>query len=106
MIGAAGRPIDLFLEGFEALGAKVKISSRNYIITAKKLKGCDFFFTIMSVTGTQSMIMTACLAEGTTILRNCAMEPEVVALADYLNAQGAKISGAGTPTIIIEGVKN
>jgi UDP-N-acetylglucosamine 1-carboxyvinyltransferase len=105
VIGAAGRPIDLFLEGFEALGAKVKISSRNYIITAKKLKGCDFFFTIMSVTGTQSMIMTACLAEGTTILRNCAMEPEVVALADYLNAQGAKISGAGTPTIIIEGVK-
>lgn len=105
VIGAAGRPIDLFLEGFEALGAKVEIKDKYYHISAKKLKGCDFFFTTMAVTGTQSMIMTACLAEGQTILRNCAMEPEVVALADYLNSQGAKISGAGTPTIIIEGVE-
>lgn len=105
VIGAAGRPIDLFLEGFEALGAKVEIKDKYYYISAKKLKGCDFFFTTMAVTGTQSMIMTACLAEGQTILRNCAMEPEVVALADYLNSQGAKISGAGTPTIIIKGVE-
>jgi len=104
VIGAAGRPIDLFLEGFEALGAKVEIKDKYYYISAKKLKGCDFFFTTMAVTGTQSMLMTACLAEGKTTLKNCAMEPEVVALADYLNSQGAKISGAGTPTIIIEGV--
>lgn len=105
VIGAAGRPIDLFLEGFEALGAKVEIKEKYYHITAKKLKGADFFFTTMAVTGTQSMIMTACLAEGRSTLRNCAMEPEVIALADYLNSQGAKISGAGTPTIIIEGVE-
>lgn len=105
VIGAAGRPIDLFLEGFEALGAKVEIKEKYYHITAKKLKGADFFFTTMAVTGTQSMIMTACLAEGMSTLRNCAMEPEVIALADYLNSQGAKISGAGTPTIVIEGVE-
>ncbi len=105
VIGAAGRPIDLFLEGFEALGAKVEIEDKYYHISAKKLIGNDFFFTTMAVTGTQSMLMTACLAEGISTLRNCAMEPEVVALADYLNSQGAKISGAGTPTIIIEGVK-
>jgi UDP-N-acetylglucosamine 1-carboxyvinyltransferase len=102
VIGATGRPIDLFLEGFEALGAKVEIKNKYYHISAKKLKGGDFFFTIMSVTGTQSMIMTACLA---TTLGNCAMEPEIDALADYLNSQGAKISGAGTPTIVIEGVE-
>ncbi len=105
VIGAAGRPIDLFLEGFEALGAKVEIKDRYYHIRAKKLKGAEFFFTTMAVTGTQSMLMTACLAEGRSVLRNCAMEPEVIALADYLNSQGAKISGAGTPTIIIEGVE-
>lgn len=104
VIGAAGRPIDLFLEGFEALGAKVVITDKHYEISAKKLTGCDFFFTTATVTGTQSLIMTACLAEGQTILRNCAMEPEICALADYLNRQGAKISGAGTPTITIQGV--
>ncbi|MFZ4632257.1 MAG: UDP-N-acetylglucosamine 1-carboxyvinyltransferase [Patescibacteria group bacterium] len=106
VIGAAGRPIDLFLEGFAALGAKIEVSEKFYNISAKKLKGCDFFFTTVSVTGTQSMIMTACLAEGETILRNCAMEPEIFALAEYLNSQGAKISGAGTPNIIIQGVKS
>lgn len=105
VIGAAGRPIDLFLEGFEALGAKVEVRDKYYHISAKKLKGCEFFFTTMAVTGTQSMIMTACLAEGTTTLKNCAMEPEIIALADYLNSQGAKINGAGTPTITIEGVE-
>jgi len=105
VIGAAGRPIDLFLEGFEALGAKIVEEEKFYKISAKKLKGCSFFFTTVSVTGTQSMIMTACLAEGKTTLGNCAMEPEIIALADYLNSQGAKISGAGTPTIIIEGVE-
>jgi len=105
VIGAAGRPIDLFLEGFKALGAKIEIKDKYYHITAQKLRGCNFFFNLMTVTGTQSMLMTACLATGRTTMRNCAMEPEVIALADYLNAQGAKISGAGTPTIIIEGVE-
>jgi UDP-N-acetylglucosamine 1-carboxyvinyltransferase len=105
VIGAAGRPIDLFLEGFAAMGAKIVEEDKYYNISAKKLHGCDFFFTTATVTGTQSLMMTACLAEGQTILRNAAMEPEVEALAIYLNQQGAKIGGAGTPTIIIEGVK-
>lgn len=105
VIGAAGRPIDLFLDGFTALGAKVEVKDSYYEIKAKQLRGCDFFFTTATVTGTQSMIMTACLADGKTVLRNCAMEPEIEALADYLNSQGAKITGAGTPTVSIEGVK-
>lgn len=104
VIGASGRPIDLFLEGFIKMGAEVIMEEKCYHIKAKKLKACDYFFAMMSVTGTQSLLMTACLAEGTSILRNCAMEPEIVALADYLNSQGAKITGAGTSTIVIEGV--
>lgn len=104
VIGAAGRPIDLFLEGFEALGAKVEINEKNYKISAKELKGANYFFTTVSVTGTQSMIMTACLAKGVTVLENCALEPEIKALADFLNSQGAKIVGAGSPTIEISGV--
>lgn len=105
VIGAAGRPIDLFLEGFTAMGAKVEVEDNFYKISAKKLKGCNYFFSTISVTGTQSMIMTACLAEGETILQNCAMEPEIKALADYLNKQGANIEGAGTPIIKIKGVE-
>ncbi|MFA7377604.1 MAG: UDP-N-acetylglucosamine 1-carboxyvinyltransferase [Patescibacteria group bacterium] len=104
VIGAAGRPIDLFLEGFVALGAKVETDDKYYHISASELKGADYFFSTISVTGTQSLLMTACLAKGKTILRNCAMEPEIKALADYLNSQGAKIDGAGTPTISITGV--
>lgn len=105
VIGTASRPIDLFLEGFKALGAKVEVKDKYYEISAKKLKGGDFFFTTMAVTGTQSLMMTACLADGVSTLRNCALEPEVVALADYLNSQGAQISGAGTPTITVIGVE-
>lgn len=105
VIGAGGRPIDLFLEGFTAMGAEVKTGEKFYHISASKLQACDYFFSTISVTGTQSLMMTACLVKGTTILRNCAMEPEIKALADYLNNQGAKIKGAGTPTITIEGVE-
>jgi len=105
VIGAAGRPIDLFLEGFAALGAKVEVKDNYYQISAKKLSGAEIFFTTATVTGTQSLMMTACFASGQTILKNCAMEPEIEALALYLNRQGAKITGAGTPTIIIEGVE-
>jgi UDP-N-acetylglucosamine 1-carboxyvinyltransferase len=104
VIGAAGRPIDLFLEGFEAMGAKVEIGEKFYHISATKLHSFEYFFSTVSVTGTQSLIMTACLIPGTTTLKNCALEPEIEALIEYLNKQGAKISGAGTPTIIIEGV--
>jgi len=105
VIGAGTRPIDLFLEGFKAMGAKIEWRDHVYHLIAKKLKACEYFFTTVSVTGTESLMMTAVLAEGTSILKNCALEPEIVALAEYLNTQGARISGAGTPTIIIKGVK-
>jgi len=104
VIGAGTRPIDLFLEGFTAMGAELSVSDGYYQLKAKRLQGCEYFFTTMSVTGTESLIMTAVLAEGATTLKNCAMEPEITALADYLNACGAKIKGAGSPTISIEGV--
>jgi UDP-N-acetylglucosamine 1-carboxyvinyltransferase len=73
-------------------------------LRAKKLKACQHFFPLISVTATETFMMTAILAEGTTTLKNCAMEPEITALADYLNTYGAKIKGAGTPTMTIEGV--
>lgn len=106
VIGAGTRPIDLFLEGFQAFGAQIKFANGYYHLSAKKLTGTDYFFTTVSVTGTEALMMTATLASGQTILKNCAMEPEIVALADYLNNQGAKISGAGTPIMTIEGVKS
>lgn len=105
VIGAGKRPIDLFLEGFESLGAQIDIKENYYHLKVKKLKGCNYFFPIISVTATEALIMTAVLAEGVTTLKNCALEPEIKALADYLNEQGAKIQGAGTPTITIKGVK-
>ncbi|MBU3924328.1 MAG: UDP-N-acetylglucosamine 1-carboxyvinyltransferase [Candidatus Falkowbacteria bacterium] len=106
VIGAGGRPIDLFLDGFKKLGAKIDEKENYYHLKAKKLNGCEHFFPIISVTATEALMMTAVLAEGITILKNCACEPEIKALADYLNEQGAKINGAGTSTITIAGVKN
>jgi UDP-N-acetylglucosamine 1-carboxyvinyltransferase len=110
VIGAGTRPIDLFLEGFKKLGAKFNIIQQGhnqnyYHLTAKKLKGADIFFSKISVTATESLMTTAIFAEGETILKNCAMEPEIVSLAEYLNSCGAKIKGAGTPTIRIQGTK-
>ncbi len=102
------RPIDLFLEGFKALGAKIEENMHGkypaYAITGKKLKGNEYFFKNISVTGTECLMMTATLAKGKTILRNAALEPEIPALAEFLNSCGAKITGAGTHTIEIEGV--
>jgi UDP-N-acetylglucosamine 1-carboxyvinyltransferase len=94
----------LFLEGFKAMGAEIRWEDDFYYLKADKLIGCEYFFTTISVTGTESLMMTAVLAKGTTTLKNCACEPEIGALAEYLNQQGAKISGAGTPTITINGV--
>lgn len=105
VIGAGTRPIDLFIDAFKALGAEVAERDDHYHIKAKKLRGTNYYFTTVTVTGTESMLMTAVLAEGVTVMKNCAMEPEIVELARYLNSQGAKISGAGTPTITIRGVK-
>lgn len=99
------RPIDLFLEGFQKLGAHMTDGGSDYTLKAKKLKGSKIILPKISVTVTENLMMAATLAEGVTEIKNAAMEPEIVALADYLNQQGAKISGAGTPAIRIEGVK-
>lgn len=106
VIGAGSRPIDMFLEGYEKFGATVKYEDEHYIIEAKDgLQAAYYFMPKISVTVTESMIMLAVLAKGKTVLRNCAMEPEIMELADFLNRGGAKISGAGTPEIVIEGVE-
>jgi UDP-N-acetylglucosamine 1-carboxyvinyltransferase len=96
------RPIDLFLEGYQAMGATVQEDDDLFTISGS-LKGARIFFPIVSVTGTETLMMAAVLAEGTTVLENAAMEPEIASLAEYLQACGARISGAGTATITIEG---
>ncbi len=99
------RPIDLFIEGFEKMGARVKRAGKFYDIRAKGgvLRGAELFFRTQSVTGTETFMMAAVLAKGETVIKNAAMEPEIVWLADLLNASGARISGAGTPSITIRG---
>ncbi|HEU0080924.1 MAG TPA: UDP-N-acetylglucosamine 1-carboxyvinyltransferase [Candidatus Paceibacterota bacterium] len=98
------RPIDLFLEGFKRFGAQIETVGEDYVVTAPGgLKGMEFFFKVQSHTGTETLMMAATLAKGRTVLKNCALEPEVKSLADYLNACGARISGAGTSTIVIDG---
>lgn len=99
------RPIDIFLDGFAALGAKTEIQDDSYHLSAKHLRGSAIFMRRISHTATEAMIMASVLAEGTTVIKNAAMEPEVVALANYLNSVGAKIAGAGTSTITIQGVE-
>ncbi len=99
------RPIDVFLDGYKALGAKINFHNGIYSISGK-LIGTKFVFGNVSVTGTEAMIMAASLAEGKTILKNCACEPEIESLANFLNSCGAKIQGAGTPFITIEGVES
>src|SRR5947207_1735918 len=105
-IGA--RPIDLHLTGFEKLGAEVILESGDVVARAPKggrLLGAEMSFEKVSVTGTENLMMAATLARGTTILHNCAREPEVRDLAELLNKMGARVRGAGTPTIQIEGVE-
>lgn len=98
------RPIDLHLEGMKALGAEVNLDQGYVHASAKKLKGAQIVFETVTVGGTENVMMAASLAEGTTYLENAAKEPEIVDLANYLNSMGAKISGAGTSVIKIEGV--
>jgi UDP-N-acetylglucosamine 1-carboxyvinyltransferase len=101
-IGA--RPIDLHIKGLERLGAKI-IQDHGYVeATTQRLKGAEIVFDKITVTGTEDLLMAATLAEGETILQNCAREPEVADLADLLNKMGARIAGAGTPTIRVQGV--
>lgn len=101
-IGA--RPIDLHLKGFHALGAEISISDTYVEAKAEKLIGGKVYLDFPSVGATENIMMAATLAEGTTIIENVAEEPEIVDLANFLNKMGAKIKGAGTDTIKIEGV--
>jgi len=99
------RPVDLFLEGLQALGATIDVEAGYAVATAKdRLKGNRYVFPKVSVGATHVLMMAASLARGETVLENAAREPEIVNLADCLNAMGAKISGAGTATITIQGV--
>ncbi|MDO8604415.1 MAG: UDP-N-acetylglucosamine 1-carboxyvinyltransferase [bacterium] len=104
LIGA--RPLDLFVGGFEEMGARVLIKDDSYVVEAKNgLTGAEIFLKMQSVTATETFMMAGVLAKGTTTIKNAAMEPEIADLAEFLNKCGAKISGAGTPTITIKGGK-
>lgn len=102
------RPVDLHVKALEKMGAKIEI--KNGFIHAKiptgRLQGCEYRFDIVTVTGTENVMMAAVLAKGQTILQNAAREPEVIDLANFLNSKGAKITGAGTSTIVIDGVES
>jgi UDP-N-acetylglucosamine 1-carboxyvinyltransferase len=98
------RPIDQHLKALTALGAEVTLSHGYVETRAARLTGTRFRFDMPTVTGTENVLMAAALARGTTVLENCAREPEIVDLANLLNAMGAKISGAGEATIVIDGV--
>ncbi|HUT22315.1 MAG TPA: UDP-N-acetylglucosamine 1-carboxyvinyltransferase [Candidatus Bipolaricaulota bacterium] len=100
------RPVDLFIDNFKKLGASLEEGKDYYQFTTKKrLKGAKIVLPKISVTVTEEMIITAVLAVGTTVIKNAACEPEIEALAEFLNSCGAKICGAGTPTVTIEGVE-
>ena len=98
------RPIDMHIKGLEQLGAKITQDHGYVEASADRLKGTEIVFDKITVTGTEDLLMAASLAEGETILQNCAREPEVADLAALLNKMGARIEGAGTPTIRVKGV--
>ena len=98
------RPIDMHIKGLEQLGAKITQDHGYVEASADRLKGTEIVFDKITVTGTEDLLMAATLAEGETILQNCAREPEVADLAALLNKMGANIEGAGTPTIHVKGV--
>jgi UDP-N-acetylglucosamine 1-carboxyvinyltransferase len=102
-IGA--RPVNLHVTGLQAMGAEIQIENGYIRARADRLKGTRLVLDTVTVTGTENLMMAATLAEGETIIENAAREPEVVDLADFLNAMGAKIRGAGTDRIVIEGVE-
>ena len=103
-IGA--RPINLHLKGLEALGASIELKHGYVEASAGKLVGADIYFDIPTVGGTENLMMAAVLAEGETVLRNVAREPEITALADTLNQMGADVQGAGSSVITIKGVES
>ena len=98
------RPVNIHIKGLQALGAEISVESGYIKAKASRLKGATIYMDTVTVTGTENLMMAATLAEGQTILENSAKEPEVVDLANCLNMMGAKIRGAGTETIVIDGV--
>ena len=102
-IGA--RPVDQHIKGLEALGATIRIEGGFVVAEAKRLKGARIVTDMVTVTGTENLMMAAALAEGETVIEIAAREPEVVDLADALNAMGARISGAGSSAIVVQGVE-
>ncbi len=102
-IGA--RPVDQHIKAIRAMGADIAIDHGYVVAKASRLQGARIVTDMVTVTGTENILMAAVLAEGTTVIENAAREPEVVDLADLLNAMGAKITGAGSPVITVEGVK-
>jgi UDP-N-acetylglucosamine 1-carboxyvinyltransferase len=103
-IGA--RPINLHLKGLAALGASIELKHGYVEASAGRLEGADIYLDVVTVTGTENLMMAATLAKGTTVLRNAAREPEIVALAETLTSMGADIQGAGTSVITIKGVSS
>jgi UDP-N-acetylglucosamine 1-carboxyvinyltransferase len=99
------RPVDLHISGLRALGADIRVEGGYIVANASRLRGTRIVLDIVTVTGTENILMAACLARGTTIIENAAREPEVVDLARFLSAMGAQIHGAGTDTIEVEGVE-
>ncbi len=99
------RPIDQHLKGFESLGVNIEIEEGYIIASADRLKGSRIVFDVPTVGGTENVLMAAAVSEGETIIENAAMEPEIVDLANFLNRMGAKIEGAGTPVIKVDGVE-
>ncbi len=100
------RPVNLHIHGLEAMGADITVEGGYIRAKAKRLKGAHLVLDMVTVTGTENIMMAATLAKGTTVIENAAREPEVVDLANCLNTLGAKVSGAGTDTITVEGVDN
>ncbi len=99
------RPVDLHIAGFEKLGASISLDGGYIEARASELRGTEIDFPISSVGATGNVMMAAVLARGTTTIRNAAREPEIVALAEFLNAMGAEVQGAGSEQLVIEGVK-
>ena len=101
------RPVDLHLKGFEAMGAQIDVRDGYIVATTEGgLRGCDFTFEMVTVGGTENLLMAAVLAEGKTVLRNVAREPEITDLVRFLRAMGADISGDDTDTLVIQGVRS
>jgi UDP-N-acetylglucosamine 1-carboxyvinyltransferase len=100
------RPVDLHIKGLQAMGADIEVEAGYIKAKAKRLKGAKLVMDTVTVTGTENLLMAATLADGQTVIENAAREPEVVDLANFLNKMGARISGAGTSKIVVEGVKS